>query len=394
MSIRSISDPLRRPLRASACALAMLSVAAGLVGSQGVSEARSTGTIAAPKARQAVKGILQIRPLIESRRGPFFVEISIDGTRYDKQRSARLLDARKPVPIDTTELANGRHKLKVTVVSRGSPRRASQTLSFVVRNNRPPPAGAGQPAPTNNLNNFRLVVSEGFDVAAPPGSIVDSGSPLTTVYTGATGTAWRTYPSKFFDTFLRHPYRPAEVLSVHDSALDFWLHPVGGKNSGASVSPILPGGSQYQTYGRYSARVRIGNAPLSQYLMAFLLWPQNDKDFLFSESDYPENQLLPGRVPVTGYSHHGVSGANKLQEYIISAPVDLRDWHVYTQEWLPGLRRYYLDGRLIGKTVEPVWAGPMRWQIQIQSYLEGEQSGHLYVDWAAIWSYAPGTTVN
>jgi beta-glucanase (GH16 family) len=178
------------------------------------------------------------------------------------------------------------------------------------------------------------------------------------------------------------------VLSVHDSALDFWLHPIDGKTSGASVSPILPGGTQYQTYGRYSIRARLGNAPLSEYIMAFLLWPQKDKDYMYAESDFPENQLLPGRQPVTGYHHFALQNA---QEYIISTPVDLRSWHTYTQKWIPGLRRYYLDGKLLATTTTPVWSGPMRWQFQIQSYLDGVQSGHLYVDWAAVWAYVPGT---
>jgi beta-glucanase (GH16 family) len=126
--------------------------------------------------------------------------------------------------------------------------------------------------------------------------------------------------------------------------------------------------------------------------MAFLLWPAKDADYPKSESDFPENQLLAGRVPVTGYLHFPSAGPQKAQEYIISSPVDLRDWHTYTQDWVPGLRRYYLDGKLVAKSTEAVWSGPMRWQFQIQSYLDGAQSGHLYVDWAAVWSYAPGTT--
>jgi hypothetical protein len=377
--------------RAAVFALAVLACVAGSGVTAGVSAAKPLAAIAAPKPEQRVKGILHIRPLVRSRRGPFVVEIKVDGALYDSQRSTKLVDAKKGVPIDTTELKNGRHTLKVTVLSKGAPQLTTQKLKFVVKNRKRTPAGAGEPAPNKNLKNFQIAVSEGFDVKAPLGSIVNNTTAVTSVYTGATGTVWRAYPSTFVDTLLRHPYRPTEVLSVHNGALDFWLHPVGGKTSGASVSPVFPGGSQYQTYGRYSVRARIGNAALGQYIMAFLLWPAKDKDYPYSESDYPENQLLPGRVPVTGYVHWGVSGTEKQQDYVTSAPVDLRDWHTYTQDWLPGLRRFYLDGTLVAMTTSPVWAGPMRWQFQIESYADGAQSGHLYVDWAAVWSYVPGT---
>lgn len=351
--------------------------------------AQASSAIAVPRPNQSVKGMLHIRPMVKSKRGPYLVKVRLDGKNYNAQRASSRSDAQKGVPLDTTELKNGKHSVSVTIYGKASPRRASQSVKFWVDNASKAPAGAGQRAPFANLRNYKLILSEGFDLDAPQGSIPDpTEDPDVPVYTGATGTPWLAYPSTFLDTFLQHPYRPTEVISVHNSVLDLWLHPVDGKTAGASLSPELPGGSQYQSYGRYSARMRLGNAPLSQYYAAFLLWPYRNEDYEFSESDFPENQLVRGRDVATGYAHYG---RNSTQEYIFSKPIDFRDWHTYTQEWKPGERRFYLDNKLIYTTKSPVWSGPMRWQIQVQSFKNGRQSGHMYIDWAAIWSWSPGT---
>lgn len=351
--------------------------------------AGARAAIASPRAGQTVKGTLKIRPRVATRKGPFKVRVVVDGKLYNEQTFPARNYALSPVPIDTTELRNGRHTLSVTVYGKSRPRRVSQTLRFKVSNTRPGPAGAGQRAPVVNYKDFKLAVSENFDLGAPLGSFVNSDDPEAPVYTGSLGTPWTAYPSTFLDTFLRHPYRPTEVLSVRNGVLDFYLHPVDGKTAGASVSPVLPSGSQYQTYGRYSARMRIGNSPLNQYHVALLLWPLKNEDYEFSESDFPENQLSRGLDVATGYSHYG---RNSTQEYIFSKPIDFREWHVYTQDWSPNRRRFYLDGKLIYTARTKIWNGPMRWQLQVQSFgRNGTQSGHLYIDWAAVWSYAPGT---
>ena len=273
-----------------------------------------------------------------------------------------------------------------------SPRRVRQSIRFNVANTGVAPSGAGRPAPTRNLPNYRLLFAENFDKNAAAGSMVNEENPDSPVYEGSSGVKWLSYPSSYYDTFLHHPYRPDKVLSVHDNVLDFWLHNVDGKTSGASVSPLIDGVQQYQTYGRYSVRMRLGNAPVSQYNAAFLLWPENNDEYEYAESDFPEMQLNPGMQQITGYAHYGKRTPTTIpQEYIFTKPIDLRDWHIFTQEWSPGQRRFYLDDKLVYKTRGPVWAGPERWQLQIQSYRNGRQSGHLYIDWAAVWAYSPGT---
>jgi beta-glucanase (GH16 family) len=178
------------------------------------------------------------------------------------------------------------------------------------------------------------------------------------------------------------------VLSVQNGNLDFWLHNVDGKPAGANPSPVLPSGSQYQTYGRYSARVKVDSPDLSEYYMAWLLWPKSDSDGPSAESDFPEIPLQPGRTGVDAYSHFEPGGI----DWSGDRSVDMHGWHTYTQDWTPLVRRYYVDGRLIGTTINPVWSGPERWQLQTETNGNGTHDGHLLVDWVAVYSYAPGTT--
>jgi hypothetical protein len=344
--------------------------------------------IASPRSNQSVKGTIHIRPRVTSRKGPYKVRVWVDGKLYNVDTAKTRGAAQSKVPIDTRELSNGRHKLKVQVNAKSSPRKAAQQIRFVVRNAGGAPSGAGRQAPARNMKNYRLLLAENFDRPAPLGSMVNNDSPDTPVYEGSSGAKWLTYPTFYLDTFLRHPYRADQVLSVHDNVLDFWLHRVDGLTAGASISPLIDGIQQYQTYGRYSVRMRLGNAAVSDFHAAFLLWPRENEDYEFSESDFPEMQLARGMEQVTGYAHYGRQSA---QEYIFTDPLDLRDWHTYTQEWSPNQRKFYLDDKLIYTTHGPVWAGPQRWQLQVQSFHNGNQSGHLYIDWAAAWAWAPGT---
>lgn len=379
-SLRSI-----HPLTAAATAFAAL---LGLLVAGPAHARKSSGAIASPKSNQTVKGMLKIRPRVTAKSGPYVISIYIDGRLYDRQGATTRDIARSGVPIDTTELKNGRHSLKVKVQSQARPRFVKQTISFRVANRRPGPAGAGQRAPRRSDGRYNILVSENFTRSAPTGSFdpdsKDWGEP---VYTGKSGTPWVAYPSSFRDTFLKHPYRAKQVLSVHNGVLDYHLRPVDGLTAGASLSPILPNGTQYQTYGRWSVRMRISNTSMPLYHAVFLLWPENDHDYEFSESDFPEAPLDAGRQWVMGYSHFGMYGE---QEAVNGGLIDLREWHTFTQEWTPSMRRFYLDGRRVHTTRHLTWSGPMRWEMQIQTYRNnGDQSGHLYVDWAAVWGWSP-----
>jgi beta-glucanase (GH16 family) len=85
------------------------------------------------------------------------------------------------------------------------------------------------------------------------------------------------------------------------------------------------------------------------------------------------------------------------QGYVPS--VDFASWHVYTQEWGPGYRSYYIDGKYVYTSTNKVWSQPERWQLQVEpSPLTQNQpdgglgqsdggTGHAYISW--VWIGKP-----
>jgi hypothetical protein len=231
-----------------------------------------------------------------------------------------------------------------------------------------------------------------FTKAAPRGSFAQRRAD-TIVYTGDHGMKWTGYPDGWPSTYSGHAegYQPSTVLSVHNGMLDFHLHNDAGNNPvGADPSP-LPGGHRYQTYGAWSLCERVAPSDahdLADFHQAVLLWPRTFKDWQRAESDYPEEDL--DAFDFAGYSHYGGAGAQDIFDIRgIQPHFDARRWHVYTQTWGPGFRSYFVDGRLVGTTRRQVWAGPERWQLQIEPLgpngpvpNDGD-SGHVYMKW--VW---------
>ena len=237
-------------------------------------------------------------------------------------------------------------------------------------------------APKGNLPGWTHAFADDFTRSAPKGSWANDTDPYKVVYVGAEGQQWRTYPSTFLDTYQRRPYRPAEVLSVADGMLQFDLHNVQGQPAGANPSPIIANGSQYQTYGRYSARLRVDNPNLSEYHIAWLLWPQSEKWPADGEIDFPE-----GRLSETAGAYHHYALASGGQD-TADTGVTFNNWHVYTIEWSPGRVRFLLDDAVVLDTTRYVPTKPMRWQLQTETNGFGTHRGNLLVDWVSIWSYA------
>jgi hypothetical protein len=258
---------------------------------------------------------------------------------------------------------------------------------------------SGKPVPaavkTDSLGTkWHRIGYDNFTVNAPTGSWGTS-QVYNIVYKGDGGLRWIDYPdgwgceSKTWGgTYYPHCYEPSRVLSVHGGVLDFYLHnctyPDGVvAGCGANPGPIMPRtGTQFQTYGRYTARVRLvynDARKLDQYRVAWLLWPKYRSEQPCAESDYPELDLNT-RV-IKAFAHWGCHGAQDRFAVI----ANLTKWHTLTQEWGPGFRRYYFDGRLIGKATQHVWSGPERWQLQTTAHtIPGDTtSGHLLVDW--VW---------
>jgi hypothetical protein len=251
------------------------------------------------------------------------------------------------------------------------------------------PAGAGArtfavtETPIPEREHFRLIFAEDFAVRARRGTMGSDYDASKVVYAGRSGTRWVTYPSNYVDTYQKRPYRSDRVLSVRGGRLDFWLHKVNGQPAGASISPVI-NGSQYQTYGRYSVRARVAGRRTRGYHLAWLLWPRDERAWAVAESDFPEFSIHPRLRGIHAF-HHFAAGRTEW----FYRKLKVRRWHTYTQDWTPLVRRYYVDDVLIGTTINPVWSGPARWELQTETKGNRSHRGHVYVDWAAVFAYAP-----
>ena len=197
-----------------------------------------------------------------------------------------------------------------------------------------------------------------FTNDAPVGSFaqgyVANASYLTPIYTGDHGMGWSVYPDGWPSSYTASTvaaYQPSTVLSVHDGVLDFYLHDdANGNPVGADLSP-WPGGNEYQTYGAYSLCEKVTPpSQLTDFYEASLLWPQNFTDGECAESDFPEtySSLNGGSLDsgeIYAFAHYGAWSAQSgcpsttRSQGSWNTPIDLSQWHVFTQEWGPATLR-------------------------------------------------------
>ncbi len=288
-----------------------------------------------------------------------------------------------------------------------------------------PPVPKTNPCPTTIPGDtlqlgrtFALAGEDTFTTNAPAGSFaqssVSSASVLAPIYVGDHGMGWSVYPDGWPATYTAsgvEGYQPSTVLTVHDGVLDYYLHDdANGNPVGADLSP-WPGGNEYQTYGAYSFCEKVvptAGQDLADFYESPLLWPENASDGRCAESDFPEsyaganNKFLNGGSLASGqiyaFAHHGTWSASAgcqtgaLDKWTTSA-IALSQWHVFTQEWGPGYRSYYVDGQLVYTTTNQVWSQPERWQLQIEpsplAQLQRDGgTGHLYIAWVWIGKLA------
>ncbi|MFD4291843.1 glycoside hydrolase family 16 protein [Rhodococcus sp. NPDC058505] len=251
-----------------------------------------------------------------------------------------------------------------------------------------PTAPSGVAAPRGNRPGWRQIFVDDFTRDAAVGSWANACEPDRIVYTGAEGQKWRTYPSCYLDTYQKRPYRPDQVLSVGNGVMNFHLRPVNGVPAGANPSPLIDGASQYQTYGRYSARFKVDNPNLNEYYVAWLLWPQSERWPADGEFDFPEGGLAG---TVGGFHHYSGAGScvGGCQDVAADIGARFTDWHTYTIEWSPGRIRYLLDDRVVLDSTAWVPSTPMRWQLQTETNGNGTSNGNLLVDWVSVWAYDP-----
>ncbi len=245
---------------------------------------------------------------------------------------------------------------------------------------------SGQSVPIGDLPDWKQIFYDDFTKDAELGSWGSECDYSAIVYVGAEGQKWKSYPKCFNDTYQKRPYRADSILSVKNGVLNFYLHNVDGQPAGANPSPLITGTSQYQTYGRYTARFKVDTPNLAEYYVAWLLWPQSEKWPDDGEEDFPEGSLA-GKIG--GFHHYAGDGACRgCQDQAVSEK-EFTEWHTYTIEWRPGNIKYILDDEVILDSDRWIPTKPMRWQLQTETKGYGTNSGNLMVDWVAVYQYDP-----
>jgi hypothetical protein len=241
----------------------------------------------------------------------------------------------------------------------------------------PPPVPPSTPAPdpnglpVGNLPGWTQVFADDFTRDAPLGSF------LTTY-----AADWSAYPSPWKDTSGNGVYDPARTLSVHDSALDIYVHTENGVHYVSAPTPRLP----TMTYGRYSVRFRAD--AVAGYKTAWLLWPDDNQWPVHGEIDFPEGNL---DRTISAFAHwaNPTGGQDAYPTTTTYA-----DWHTATTEWTPTGITFYLDGVVIGHSTTLVPSRPMHWVLQTETQLAGGPpsdfaAGHVLVDWVTAYTYTP-----
>lgn len=348
-----------------------------------------TVTLTAPAASATLSGSsVAVSATASDAQGVTGVQFQVDGTPI----GAADTTAPYSVNWDTTTVSNATHTLTAVATNNSGLTATSTPVTVTVNNTTttPPTGGtspSGQDVPIGDLPGWKQTFVDDFTKDAATGSWgTTDGEKI--VYTGDHGGQWTEYPDGWSATYTggKPGYQPAKVLSVHDGVLDFNLQTVNGYPSGANPSPLTTGTSRYQTYGRYTARIKSDN--VANYHAAWLLWPQSDANGGCAESDFPEADLTS---TVSAYAHNATNCSQyNVQDGFNTSTKFSDGWHTYTQEWAPGSRKYYVDGNLIGTSTTRVWSGPERWQMQVEpSSNTGNTTGHFLVDWVTAYSYNP-----
>jgi hypothetical protein len=315
------------------------------------------------------------------------VQFQIDGINVGSSDTT----APYTVAWDSTAVADGPHSVTAVATNVSGLSTTSAAVTVNVSNTivitPPSTSPSGEDAPLGDVAGWHQTFVDDFTVDAPLGSWATANGDAV-VYTGDHGGQWTEYPDGWSSTYTsgKPGYQPGQVLSVHDGQMDFWLHDVNGLPSGANPSPLTTGTGRYQTYGRYTARIKSDTA-LDNYHAAWLLWPDLDSSGGCAESDFPEGNL---NSTVSGFAHNSTNCSSYTTQDAFNTTTRFDSgWHTYTQEWIPGARKYYIDGQLIGTSTTRVWSSPMRWQLQTEPSGNTHASGHLMVDWVAAYSYQP-----
>ena len=189
------------------------------------------------------------------------------------------------------------------------------------------------------------------------------------------------------DTSGKGLYAPDQVLSVHDSVLDFHLRSSGSQ---PLVATVLPAGYRAYTHQRVSIRYRADEVPGYKFVM--ILWPLSG-DWNEGEIDWPEGDLSGDVRPVSaipGSYDPDTEAMTFLPEDPPVVPGGQTDWHVATVEWTADAVRFFWDDELLDTVTGAVPTTPMRVTLQAETIIHDDEvptnaSGHVQVDWVVAY---------
>lgn len=232
-------------------------------------------------------------------------------------------------------------------------------------------SGPGSPP-----SGWRRIMGDGFREDIPLGEWGKPGGRWE-----HPGGKWRARPAGAKDTSGRGTYNSMKTTSQHHGLLDVWLHSEGSTRYVAAPIPLVGDKRAF----RISLCMRADEIP--GYKIAFMLWPRDGSGNSRGEIDFPEGKLLYDRH-MNAFMHYDPKPASGKKQDWYSARTHLRSWHVFRMVWVPARHvvAFYVDGRLIGKSVKPeVPNGPMHYIMQMETWVGGTlpapASGHVRVDW-------------
>jgi hypothetical protein len=217
-------------------------------------------------------------------------------------------------------------------------------------------------------------LAEDFDRVAPLGELL-AVYPRMSEYSGMR------------DTSGKGLYAPDQVVSVHDSVLDFHLHSNGSQ---PLVATVLPAGYRSYTHQRVSIRYRADEVPGYKFVM--ILWPLSG-DWNEGEIDWPEGDLTGDVRPVSAIPG-SYDPAKEAMTFLPEDPTVVSggqtDWHVATVEWTADAVRFYWDDELLETVTGAVPTTPMRVTLQAETIIHDDEvptdvSGHVLVDWVVAY---------
>ncbi len=226
----------------------------------------------------------------------------------------------------------------------------------------------GSTMPTGSPAGWKQVFAEDFNTPQAMGQFPGD----------AYGARWTSY-NGFYDFRGIGFFDPARVISVHDGALDMYLHTANGIPLGAAPVPLVNGKWGGQIYGRYSVRFKADS--LAHFGLGWLLWPDSG-NWNEGEIDFPEGGLSG---TIHGYTHC-INDPSKNCAIINTNVAFASGWHTTTVEWTPGQIKYILDGNVLATTGNSPTT-KMHWVLQTATTgirPDVSTQGHVLIDWVTI----------